>query len=173
MHERSHRKMQKIIILGAGIYQVPLIRAAKQMGLYVIVVSIPGNYPGFALADKVYEINTTDKEAILSISMKEQISAIATTGTDVAVATIGYVCQKMGLTGIPFEASKLVTDKALMKEAFRRYGVTTAAFEVIHSRDEALAAFQKIGTPAILKIVDKSGSLGIIRVDTVEQLLEV
>lgn len=164
--------MQKIIILGAGIYQVPLIRAAKQMGLYVIVVSIPGNYPGFALADKVYEINTTDKEAILSISMKEQISAIATTGTDVAVATIGYVCQKMGLTGIPFEASKLVTDKALMKEAFRRHGVTTAAFEVIHSRDEALAAFQKIGTPAILKIVDKSGSRGITRVDTEEQLLE-
>ena len=46
--------MTKIMILGAGIYQVPLIETAKKMGLYTIVVSIPGNYPGFALADKVY-----------------------------------------------------------------------------------------------------------------------
>lgn len=46
--------MKKILILGAGIYQVPLIKAAKRLGIYSIVVSIPGNYPGFALADKVY-----------------------------------------------------------------------------------------------------------------------
>ena len=36
------------MILGAGIYQVPLIRTARRMGLYTIVVSIPGDYPGFA-----------------------------------------------------------------------------------------------------------------------------
>ena len=46
-------KMKKILILGAGIYQVPLIKTAKRMGLYTIVASIPGNYPGFELADKV------------------------------------------------------------------------------------------------------------------------
>ena len=54
------------MILGAGIYQVPLIRTARRMGLYTIVVSIPGDYPGFALADKIYELNTRDKEAILA-----------------------------------------------------------------------------------------------------------
>ena len=164
--------MKKIIILGAGIYQVPLIRAAKQMGLYVIVVSIPGNYPGFALADKVYEINTTNKEAVLAMAVEEQVSAIVTTGTDVAVSTIGYVCEKMGLAGIPYEASRIVTDKALMKDAFVRYGVTTAAFEVVRSCEEAVYAFRRIGAPAILKIVDKSGSRGITRVDSEDQLME-
>ena len=49
------------MILGAGIYQVPLIRTARRMGLYTIVVSIPGDYPGFALADKIYELNTRDR----------------------------------------------------------------------------------------------------------------
>ena len=39
--------MKKILILGAGIYQVPLIRTAKKLGLYTIVASIPGTYPGF------------------------------------------------------------------------------------------------------------------------------
>ena len=65
--------MKKIMILGAGIYQVPLIRTARRMGLYTIVVSIPGDYPGFALADKIYELNTRDKEAILAAAEKEQI----------------------------------------------------------------------------------------------------
>ena len=46
---------QKIMILGASVYQVPLILTARKMGLYTIVASIPGDYPGFALADKVYE----------------------------------------------------------------------------------------------------------------------
>ena len=52
---------QKIMILGASVYQVPLILTARKMGLYTIVASIPGDYPGFALADKVYEVNTVDK----------------------------------------------------------------------------------------------------------------
>ena len=60
------------MILGTGIYQVPLIRTARRMGLYTIVVSIPGDYPGFALADKIYELNTRDKEAILAAAEKDR-----------------------------------------------------------------------------------------------------
>ena len=74
--------MKKILILGASVYQVPLILAAKRMGLYTIVASIPGEYPGFALADKVYDINTVDKEAILQVALDEKIDGICTTGTD-------------------------------------------------------------------------------------------
>ena len=114
------------MILGAGIYQVPLIRTARRMGLYTIVVSIPGDYPGFALADKIYELNTRDKEAILAAAEKEQIDGICTSGTDVAVSTIGYVCEKMHLSGIPCEAAEILTDKAKMKDAFRQGGVSAA-----------------------------------------------
>ena len=86
--------MKKLIILGAGIYQAPLIRQAKELGLFVIVVSSPGDYPGFALADKVYETDTRDQEGVLEIAQSEKIDGICTSGTDVAVRTIGYVCQK-------------------------------------------------------------------------------
>ena len=125
--------MKKIMILGAGIYQVPLIRAAKEMGLTVIVASIKGDYPGFALADKVHYINTTDREAILKAAVSEKIDGICTTGTDVAVASIGYVCEKMGLSGISKEAADLVTDKAKMKEAFQKGGVSASRFRKVFS----------------------------------------
>ena len=32
--------MKKLMIMGAGIYQVPLIKRAKEMGIYTIVVKI-------------------------------------------------------------------------------------------------------------------------------------
>ena len=65
---------KKLMILGAGIYQVPLIKKAKEMGLETLVVSIKGNYPGIALADSFYEIDTRDYEKILETSKREKIS---------------------------------------------------------------------------------------------------
>lgn len=152
--------MKKIMILGAGIYQVPLIRTARRMGLYTIVVSIPGDYPGFALADKIYELNTRDKEAILAAAEKEQIDGICTSGTDVAVSTIGYVCEKMHLSGIPYEAAEILTDKAKMKDAFRQGGVSAADGMRVRSarrhKKPRIALY-----PVVVKRVDSSGSRGI------------
>ena len=94
-----------ILILGAGIYQVPLIKKAQELGLRAVITSIPGNYPGFAAADKVYYANTTDKDAVLDIARSERVAAVTTTGTDVAVSSIGYVCRKLGLCGISEQAA--------------------------------------------------------------------
>lgn len=162
--------MKKIIVLGAGIYQVPLIKTAQKLGLYVIVVSIPGEYPGFTIADQVCLIDTTDREAVLAMARKEEVSAIVTTGTDVAVSTIGYVCDNMKLSGISYESAVIATDKALMKQAFQRGGVSTAPFCVISSYENAKKALEQIGLPAMLKIVDKSGSRGITKLEVATDL---
>lgn len=164
--------MKKIMILGAGTYQVPLIQTARRMGLYTIVVSIPGDYQGFALADKIYELDTRDKDRILEAAREEQIDGICTSGTDVAVSTIGYVCEKMGLSGIPQEAAAILTDKALMKEAFLKGGVSVSTGMRVYSLEEAKAAAERIGYPVVVKRVDSSGSRGITVVEQPERLEE-
>ena len=109
---------ESVLILGAGTYQVPLIRAARRRGFRTVVASVPGHYPGFELADTVSYINTTDKEAILRLAREEKVDAVVTTGTDVAMLSIGYVCGELRLPGISEPAARILTDKALMKEAF-------------------------------------------------------
>ena len=161
---------RSILILGAGIYQVPLIREAQARGFRAVIASIPGNYPGFAVADKVYYTDTTDKEAILEIAKQERVSAVVTTGTDVAVTSIGYVCRRLGLPGIGEEAARLLTDKALMKEAFVKGGVTTSPFRRVESAEEARTAAEELGLPVMLKIVDKSGSRGITKISDFQQV---
>lgn len=162
--------MDKILILGAGIYQVPLIKKAKEMGLYTIVSSIEGNYPGFNLADKVYYANTIDINLIKEIARNEKITAICTTGTDVAVQTIGAVCDEFGLCGISEEAAKIATNKLLMKEAFYKGNVRSAEFVKASTIEEAKKGTMTIGLPVMFKAVDSSGSRGIIKVENYEDI---
>lgn len=158
--------MRKLLILGAGIYQVPLIQKAKEMNLFTVAASCPGPYPGLPLADKIYYTDTTDQERILSIANAEQIDGICTTGTDVAVRSLGFVCETLGLPGLSLSASRLATDKAEMKKAFLHGKVSTASFYQVFSEEEALAAFSSLKPPVIVKVSDSSGSRGILRADT-------
>lgn len=163
--------LKKIIILGAGIYQVPLIKQAKSMGLYVIVISIKGNYPGFAIADKCYYVDTKNYEEILEIALREKIDGICTTGTDVAVKTIGYVCEKMNLCGLDIASSNKATDKFLMKEAFKQYEVRTSDFIKAKNAQEAVEFLNTVKRAIVLKPVDSSGSRGVTRVQTAEEII--
>lgn len=161
--------MKKLMIMGAGIYQVPLIKKAKEMGIYTIVVSIPGNYPGFELADKVYYENTVDYEKILELARQEQIDGIVTAGTDVAVITIGKVCDELGLSGLSFEAAKIASNKIRMKKKYEEYGVRTARFREVSFEDDMYEMTKELNFPLIFKAVDTSGSRGIIRVNSVDE----
>ena len=162
--------MKKILILGAGVYQVPLITTAKRLGIQTIVASIPGNYPGFEHADKIYYENTTDYDKILEIAKEENVDGIVTAGTDVAVITIGKVCDELGLTGLSFEAAQIASNKSLMKTKYEKYGVRTARFRKIPFTETNLVeAVSALEFPLIFKSVDSSGSRGIIRVDSVDE----
>lgn len=161
---------RKLMIMGAGIYQVPLIKKAKRMGLETLVISIDGNYPGIPLADKFYAIDTRDKEKVLEIAAAEKISGICTSGTDVAVKTIGYVNERLGLKGISYDAACSVTDKAIMKDVFKKNGVSTAVHKRVYSLDTAIEAANEIGYPVIVKAVDSSGSRGIEKAENEHML---
>ena len=161
---------KKLLILGAGVYQVPLILKAKEMGLYTIAASYAGPYPGLAIADETWEIDTTDYRALLSKAKEAGIHGVCTTGTDVSVISVGYLCRELGLCGIPFRAASLATNKASMKEAFLSRGVSTPRAYRVSNEAEALDAFHRLEPPVIVKAVDSSGSRGINRADTEEDL---
>lgn len=153
--------MKKIMILGAGVYQVPLIKKAKELGFYVIVSTIRGNYPGLKFADKIYYADTKDYESILKIAKEEKIDGILTTGTDVAMISVGKINQEMHLNGITFDTATKCTDKLRMKEMF--------SSEVNHSKFEKVKITDNIvlpdyDYPYMLKAVDSSGSRGIFKI---------
>lgn len=159
--------MKRLLILGAGVYQVPLIKAAKKLGCYTIVSSIDGNYPGFEIADKAYRINTVDTEAMLEIAKKENVDGVITAGSDVAVISVGKVCDAMGFNGLSEKAAKIASDKLLMKEVYEKCNVNTAKYRKVYIDDPDYAdKLEGLEFPLIFKAIDSSGSRGITRVDS-------
>ena len=172
--------MNNILVLGAGVYQVPLIHAVKRLGFRALVASVPGKYPGFEVADECIFVDTRDADALLEIAKENKIVAVTTACTDVPVPSLGLINDKLGLTGVGLESAKLSSNKIEMKKAFASNGVNTAGFEIVSvfaSEQDCAAISNGIGYPVIFKAVDSSGSRGITRVysdgDIPQALLEV
>ncbi len=156
--------MKKLMVLGASQPQARLIRAAKELGYYTIAVSIPGNYPGLALADKVLDIDICDKEAVLEAAKREEIDGVATCCFDLPLEALGHVNSNLNLKGLSERSSMLSSDKLLMKRAFEEKGVRTARFRNLQSRDDLTQALKELAFPMIIKAVDLAGSRGIYKV---------
>ncbi len=157
------------MILGAGTYQVDLIKKSKELGHETIVVS-PGDYPGMKYADKVLDVNILDHEAVHEAARREQVDGIISDQTDMAVYSIAYACEKLGLPGNGTEVASLFIDKHLMRVRCQQLGLPTIPSEQVSSFDEAMESLGRIGLPAIIKPVDSGGSKGVTRIDTTDDL---
>lgn len=160
----------KLLILGAGVYQLPVIRRARQMGLEVIVCSRPGPYPGVAEADRFHPVDTTDLQRCLDIARNENVDGVLSPGTDVAMLTLGTIVDALGLPGPSAAAAHTASDKGAMKTAFEAARVPTPAARLAHSLEEAASIADSFGWPVMLKVVDSSGSRGVVRVNQREEL---
>ena len=59
--------MKKLMVLAAGILQIPVIKKAKEMGIYVIAADGDPNAVGLQYADKPVVVNITSEEDVLRI----------------------------------------------------------------------------------------------------------
>lgn len=161
---------KKILILGAGRQQVPLIVAAIKMQLEVHVCSIPGDYPGIEIAPNFHEIDISDSTAVLELSKKIGIHGIITTGNDVCLESIGVVVDGLNLHGTGLESSKSCLNKTLMKGRFSRFNVPTANYALIESVESGTEFFNSHSSACVIKPADSSGSRGVNRIESVSEI---
>ena len=57
--------MKRVLMLGGSRQQIPIIKLAKEMGLYVITCDYTPENPGHKFADEYYDVSTTDLEKVL------------------------------------------------------------------------------------------------------------
>ncbi|NLY87814.1 MAG: carboxylate--amine ligase, partial [Clostridiales bacterium] len=133
--------MDKLLILGAGSFQLPLIRKAVEMGVYVIVITPDGDYPGIKVADKVYFHDAKDEEYALEIAKNENIDGIISDQGEIFVRPIAYVAEKMGLPGNGYETALIYTNKYRMRKKSRELGLPTIESIKVKTLEDALQAF--------------------------------
>lgn len=156
------------MILGAGAFQVSAIRKADAMGCHVVTVDyVPGNV-GHPYGHQYVNCSTVDREGVFQAARDLHIDGICTFSSDVAIPTVAYVCEKLGLPG----ASRFVAETMATKHRFRSFlkeaGLTCPAFVSGDNLESISANLPGIKPPVIFKPVDSSGSRGVTRLDCLD-----
>ena len=158
--------MKKLLVLAAGILQVPVIKKAREMGNYVIAADGNPKAVGLPLADKAIVANITDEEVMLRIACEEEIDGVIHPCSEVSMNVMGRINDELGLSGISRETAIRATNKHLMREAFERYGAPSPKSFCTNAADEGWSIFvnEFSHNTAILKPSRNSGSRGVSKI---------
>lgn len=162
--------MEKLLILGAGDFQKPLIQKAKDKGLFTIAMSPEGDYPGLDIAHKVYYHDATDTEFVVKTAREEGVAGIASDQGEIFVNTIAAACEQLGLPGNSPETAEIYTNKGLTRKRGRELGLATIDSYVAETLEDALGCFRNIGGNAIIKPLDGFSSKGVFLIESEEDL---
>ena len=147
--------------------QIPVIKKAQEMGVYVIAADDNPNAPGMALTDKaIVPGSLVDEEKMLAIAKAEQVDGVIHPCTEVAMNVMGRINDELHLSGISKEMAIRATNKHLMREAFENFGAPSPKSILTRSEVDAWNIFcDQFVTNAILKPSRNSGSRGIAKVE--------
>ncbi len=159
--------MKKLMVLAAGLLQIPVIKKAHEMGVYVIAVDDDPNAPGMVLADKaIVPGGLMNEEKLVAIAKEEQIDGVIHPCSEVAMNVMGRINEELHLSGISKEIAIRATNKHLMREAFEKYGAPSPRSFLTKDEEDAWQIFcEQFTTHAILKPSRNSGSRGIAKVE--------
>ena len=152
--------MNRILIIGAGDFQLPLVQKASEQ--YEVLLAAPVISDAFLpyISGK-FITDVRDKEAILAYARTMDICGVTTDQTDIAVRSVAYVAEQLGLPGIGYETGCLFTDKSLMRQKMAELGIPLLPNRTVFSPEEALSFYGEIGGDVIIKPLDTQGSRGV------------
>lgn len=192
------QEKKRLLLLGGGHAEIPLIQAAQKMGYFVITTGNAREGLGHPYADKNVFADFSDKDAMLELARAEGVSAVCSGCNDFALLSTVYVCEKLGLPGHDgFETSLQIHHKDKYRALAERLRIPTPRARAVRSLDEfksvigispvgdnvnreiggcAAASFEQrnvcpLQFPLIVKPVDLTGGKGIHRVNNAEEAL--
>ena len=163
-----------LMIIGGGVFQVPVIKTAKSMGLKVVVTDYNPESEGMLLADFPIEVST--RNINLTVNRAKQfhmacpLDGVMTVGTD-ASQTVAAVADALNLPGIPFEVAERATDKIKMRQILQEKGVPVPQFRSVWTLDEGREALNSMTLPLVIKPCDNMGARGVRKIERPDDLI--
>ena len=153
-----------ILIFGAGINQLELIREAKLLGVTSIVIDPQTDPPGKSEANFFYRVDGTDYETTRTIALKHSVSGIVTGQMEKPLRLMARLAQELKFIFNSPEVTERCLDKWLMKETFRAENIPFAEGMLIRKDEDTLEKLSdEITFPVIIKPRDAFSSRGVYK----------
>lgn len=151
--------MKKLAIIGGGRMAGIFAKNAKELGIETYCFSPAEGIIEPDLFDNICNVNVLDIEKVLNECIKVKIDGVVAT-TELTILAAAYVAEKMNLVGIPYEVSKVITDK------YRNREFTKNIPDLFHPKFAKVNSIEEIkkiefNYPIILKPTSKGGKKGI------------
>ena len=157
---------KRLLLLGGARYIIPIIDAAKKLGIYTITCDYLPDNIAHKHSDEYCNVSIIDKETVLKVAKKLKIDGIMSFACDPGVVTAAYVAEKLGLPSCgPYESVCILQNKGLFRKFLRDNGFTVPTAKGYTFIEEALSEMQLFHWPVIVKPADSAGSKGVTRVD--------
>lgn len=163
--------MAKIMVIAGGDWQIELIKKAKKMGHYVICSNLYEDSPAFPYADACEVANVLDKEKNLEIAKRYMPDAVISDQSDIAVPTVAYLNEQLGLHGIGVEKANLFTDKSLQRQFCKEHGIPIPDFKICERPEDAMFLLQKY-KKIVIKPIDSQSSRGVYTIRSEKELID-
>ena len=164
---------KKLLLLGGSHAEIPLIKAAQELGWYVITTGNNRDGLGHPYANKTVFADFSNKDAMLELARRENVQAVCSGCNDFALLSTVYVCEKLGLPGHDnFATSLQIHHKDKYRALAMRLGIPTPQAMVVHNAQDFENAIKKLTFPIIVKPVDLTGGKGIHRATNANEARE-
>lgn len=157
---------QKLLVIGAGIGQIPIIEKAKKRGIHTSVVTLPGKQPGIELADDVFYCDIYDRDAIVEWAKTHGITAVTSDQNDLMNPTVAYVAEKLGLPGNTFNQVMSYCDKNTFRDNCDYLKIPSPKHISVDNEDFDVSIID-MKYPLVVKPSDSQSSVGVTRVDNI------
>src|ERR1039458_9701612 len=128
---------KRILILGAGRYNVPSIHAAREAGFATLVADKNPDAPGLRAADHALRIDLNDCESLTqAVTAQGGVDGVVSMAEG-GVRAAANISRRLGLPSISEEAAANATSKAAMRRNWQRIGKYSTDFSVVATEDEA------------------------------------
>lgn len=166
--------MKKILINGGGYADIPLIKAAKELGFYVITTGNNENEIGHKFSHFYIKADYSNKTEIFNIVKKNNIDYIVPNCNDFSILTASYVMEQTGQNYFDsFKITKLIHHKDL----FRKFAIenelpTPKALSFNSFKEIESYKLSNFPLPCIIKPVDLTGGKGVNIAKTYDEILK-
>jgi biotin carboxylase len=167
---------EAVVIIGAGVFQKPLIEKAHSMGFETHVFAWEDGAVCKDISDFFYPVSIVDIDRIELYCHKIKPVAIASIASDLAAITVNTLADRLGLPCNSAKCVRQTTNKYAMRCALKKAGIPVPEFVEV-DRDSAASGAAALGLsyPLIVKPTDRSGSRGIALVhddDTMREAVD-
>lgn len=156
-HSTNELKGKKLLILGASVSEVVLVRRAQSFGVYVITTDNHLNYdlaPAKKVSDEAWDISWSDIDALEKKCVQEHVDGITAGYSEIRVDCLISLCKRLDKPCFcTKEQLEITRDKARFKEECKKYGVPVVK--------DYISVEDVDSFPVIVKPVDRGGSLGV------------